>query len=162
MDDELTAMLRKKFGRDPSPADVAWAKLNAQLLNDARAGQMGDYTNTRLTMAQQLEKEHKPLDALYAYLDVIILGMNGASNAQMGSPRATPAQLGSAMFDPEFAELLPYMVGKIDRCVAASKIAEADLHTAFATAWQRLPGRAFFQTTEEEGWTQLRGAIKVG
>jgi hypothetical protein len=70
----------KRFGCEPLENDVKWALLNKQLTEYALKGDWGFYRNTKLQMAELLRKEKKLKSALYFYLDVFYLDLNGPNN----------------------------------------------------------------------------------
>lgn len=76
----------KRFGCAPSENDVKWALLNKELTSHALKGNWGHYRNAKLQMADILRKEKKQKSALYFYLDVFYLDLNGPNNMGGASP----------------------------------------------------------------------------
>jgi DNA-directed RNA polymerase subunit RPC12/RpoP len=75
-----------RFGCVPSDNDVKWGLLNKQLTEQALSGDWGFYRNTKFQMAEILRKEEKLKSALYFYLDVFYLDLNGPNNMGGASP----------------------------------------------------------------------------
>ena len=76
----------KRFGCEPLENDVKWALFNKQLTEYALKGDWGFYRNTKLQMADILRKEKRLKNALYFYLDVFYLDLNGPNNMGGTSP----------------------------------------------------------------------------
>lgn len=72
--------LREKFGNEPSGDDVRWRLLNEDCTRYASRGDWGLYRNSRLSMAQLLDKEGKRKQAIQFYLRVCYLDLNGPCN----------------------------------------------------------------------------------
>jgi hypothetical protein len=69
-----------KLGRQPSDNDVRWRRLNRELMSHAKRGDWGLYRNARFSMAEILLSEKRLEAALYTYLEVCYLDLNGPRN----------------------------------------------------------------------------------
>lgn len=86
--------MRKKFRREPAENDIKWGLLNKELIDHSKDGAWGRYRNTRLSMAQILEKEQRHLDAMDTYLEVCYLDLSN------------PDPMDEFQDDPEFMKLM--------------------------------------------------------
>jgi hypothetical protein len=78
--DNERALLRIKFGKEPSENDVKWALLNKSLIEHAQLRNWGLYRNTKFIMAEILRNEMKLEQAFHMYLEVCYLDLNGPNN----------------------------------------------------------------------------------
>jgi hypothetical protein len=79
-EDAERAILREKFGQEPSDGDVKWSILAKESLAHAKANNWGLYTNSEMYKADFLMKEGRLKDALEHYLWVCHLDLNEPNN----------------------------------------------------------------------------------
>ncbi len=157
--EDARAKLRAKFGREPSDSDVSWPIFNEDIVNEAKAGELGLYRNTKLSMAQMLQRENKTKQALQSFLEVAILDMNGATNIVSGLSEAEMHEFGVKPYDLQYADLLGYVIGEIEECATESRTSDAELEALFAAAWNRIPARSKLPLDQGAGWSKLRETL---
>ncbi len=74
------ASMAKKLGINPSYSDVKLSLYNKELLEHASLNEWGLYRNTKFNMAEILKWENNLSDALYLYLEICYLDINGPNN----------------------------------------------------------------------------------
>ena len=121
----------KRFGCAPSENDVKWALLNKQLTEYALKGDWGFYRNTKLQMADILRKEKKLKNALYFYLDVFYLDLNGPNNMGGTSPRLLkefpPFRPNEAMIAPGILKRILSIVKQLELDTKETEILFKDM-----------------------------------
>lgn len=110
--------LTKQWGKEPAVNDVLWSLANEHLLQHARNGDWGLYTNAKLDIARILENENKPERALQVYLEICYLDINGPSNTG-GVTDATllkkypPFDIKDGYFAPAIVESVKNLAGDL-------------------------------------------------
>lgn len=107
----MEAKLRKKWGNEPSVSDVRWALCNEHLVKHAKENNWGLYRNTKLEMAQILQKEKRERQALQTYLEVCYIDLNGPENR--GGLHDVRLLKEYPPFDPRQAFLAPGVTGEV-------------------------------------------------
>jgi DNA-directed RNA polymerase subunit RPC12/RpoP len=149
-----TLELTKKWGREPSEADVYWALYNKPLLEHAKKGDWGLYRNTRFNMAELLRHEKRNRPALETYLEVSYLDANGPRN--MGG-----------IFDPEVireyppfsrdkACQAPAIVHYIQKLSDALGMTKEDLKGIFVEVAEPTRKNLMLPVSPEQAWVDLR------
>lgn len=107
----MEAKFRKKWGKEPSVRDVRLALCNEHLIKHAKENNWGLYRNTKLEMAQILQKEKRGRDALQTYLEVCYIDLNGPENR--GGLHDARLLKEYPPFDPRQAFLAPGVTGEV-------------------------------------------------
>lgn len=119
----------KRFGCTPSENDVKWALLNRGLTEHALKGNWGHYRNTKLQMANILRKEKKLKKALYFYLDVFYLDINGANN--IGGITNPELLKKCPAFNTQYAMIIPGNIEQISRIAKQMNISKMEVESLF-------------------------------
>ena len=106
------ALLKKKFGRDPSENDVKWSLLNKELIDNASSGNWGLYRNSKFAMAEILKEESKAKQALSIFLEVTYLDVNGPCNTGGYSSKEFPP------FQKTHAMIAPGVINRASKIIA--------------------------------------------
>ena len=151
-------LLRKKFGgKEPSENDVRWGLLNEDLLENAKSEQWGLYRNVRFQMAEILNRENKPKDALRTYLEVCYLDLNGATNMptdENGHVIRDPEYF--KPFDPkELAFLAPGVIDLIKRIVLKLKLSKDEIKQIFVEHNSRSEKSLRLPVSAEQAWLSM-------
>jgi hypothetical protein len=109
-EDTERAILRERFGKEPSESDVKWSILVKQSLAHAKANKWGLYTNSEMDKADFLMKEGKLKDALEHYLWVCHLDLNEPNNYGKLDKELRKEY---PPFGPDLGILAPVITGKV-------------------------------------------------
>ena len=131
-----------EHGRQPSDDDVKWSRLNKELMLHAGKGDWGLYRNARFSMAEILRRDNRPEAALYTYLEVCYLDLNGPRNMGGVTDRSIIKEF--PPFDQSMAFLAGGVTGRISSIMKQLGITLPDVKPKFL-----------------EQNTQLRKALKL-
>lgn len=148
-------ILRKRFGgKEPSDNDVKWGLLNKQLIEHAKNGDWGLYTNSRFQMAEILRREMKLKNALQTYLEVCYLDLNGVRN--VGGINDPEILKEFPPFDPkELAFLAPGVIDLIKRIVLKLNLRKDEVKQIFVEHNSRSKKSLRLPLSTEEAWLSL-------
>lgn len=121
--------LKEELGREPSESEVKWRILDRDQQTHAQDGNWGLYRNTRLHMAQLLEKEGRLRQSLTAYLEVCYLDLNGPSNT--GGYRAAVPSARVLAWDPHSGHLAPGVLAAVVLLLRGSAATLAEARALF-------------------------------
>jgi hypothetical protein len=156
--ERLRPDLAKKFGKDPSDSDVAWAYLNQKTLEYMKDRKWGLYRNTRLSMGAVLENNGKLESALRHYLEVCYLDLNGPQNRGTiitnGESRVAPGR----DFSPNDAFLAPTVVSKIKEIIVRLQLSELQVKDDFMRFAER-EMRGLLPVTADQAWNKLSAIL---
>ena len=110
------SQLTKQFGKAPSENDIQWRLLGEEATKHALDGNWGLYRNVRFRMAELTRKEGKHKTALFYYLWVCYLDLNGPDNA--GGRQDYPDLLREfPPFNPKLAITAPGIIYYVSRII---------------------------------------------
>ncbi len=158
--------LAKRFGRDPSEGDLAWAFLNAETLRRAANREWGVYTSVRLSMAAMLEMEGKTSRALSFYFEHCYLCLNGPRNiGRIITNGRTSFARGEPMFRPSEGLIGPVVIQKVRELVERLGLDEEAERKIFMIEADRVYRGMKAPLSPEEAWemlaSQLSGAART-
>lgn len=155
---DKTALLRKRFGEEPSTGDVNWGIMNDNLSEHAINGNWGFYRNTRLEMAELLKKEQKLKHSLQAYLEVCYLDFNGPNNIG----RNNGLDIGIKSFEPKyFTSFAPGLIKIILKIISNIGISEAEIKKDFIEHNLKIQNALKLPISPEECWSRLQKEIII-
>jgi len=155
--------LRRKFGKEPSDNDVEWSLLNKDLINHAKRGDWGLYSNARFKMAEILYQEKRLKEALETYLEVCYLDLNGPSN--LGGMRDPQLLKESDLlneflpFDPESGFLAPGVIKRILRIINKLGLEKEELKSEFLKHNARIHKALKLPLSPEDSWLKIEDEI---
>jgi hypothetical protein len=158
--------LAKRFGRDPSEGDLAWAFLNAESMRCAANREWGVYASVRLSMAAALELEGKTSRALSFYFEHCYLCLNGPQNIMKIITNGRTSFLrGEPMFRPSDGFIGPTVVQKVRELVERLGLDEEAERKIFMTEADRVYRGMKAPLSPDEAWemfaSQVSGAAQT-
>jgi hypothetical protein len=158
--------LTKRFGRDPSEGDLAWAFLNAETVRRAANREWGVYTSVRLSMAAVLELEGKTSRALSFYFEHCYLCLNGPQNiGKLIKNGKTSFLRGEPMFRPSDGLIGSAVVHKVKELVERLGLDQEAERKIFMTEADRVYRGMEAPVSPEEAWqmlaSQMSGAAQT-
>jgi hypothetical protein len=163
-EDELEverAQLCVRFGREPTPFDVASSLITHRAFEHMRRLELGGYRDFSLARASLLDQQGRADDALAAYLGVCFLDLNGARNPpQQGLNGAHVRSADAANgFAPDQAFLAPQVVARCIQILAVLDRDEEALRAAFEAFVDRHYQTLRAPRRPYEVWPELSEAI---
>lgn len=148
----------KRFGCMPSDNDVKWALLNRQLTEHALNGNWGFYRNTKLQMAELLRKEKKLNSAVYFYLDVFYLDLNGPNNIGETSPELLKK---FPPFRPNEAMIAPGIIKRILSVIKQLGLDTEETENLFKEMVKKQYSFIELPISAEKAWKAIEAQIKA-
>ena len=152
--DEEKAAMDGKFGRNIPYGDVKLSIYNQELLEHASNNNWGLYRNTKLQMAEVLELEDSPRDALRLYLEICYLDINGPTN--IGSAIKHPELLKEyPPFDPKRGLFAPGILKRISRIKKELGLDSAEIKKLFYDTAEEQQDALKLSRSIEDAWVML-------
>ena len=159
--DEELASLRIRFGREPSPFDVAASLISHRAFEHLRRLELASFRDFALARAALLDQQGRFEEALAAYLGVCFLDLNGARNPPQQGQAGAPVRSADAAngFAPDHAALAPPVIARCIQIIAMLDQDEDAVRASFTAFCERqyqtlrAPQRPF------ETWARLGEAI---
>lgn len=146
--------LRRKFGSDPSEADVRWRVFNKKSIELANNRDWGLYTSVRQTMAEHLVAEGKESAALDMFLEACYLDLNGPTNR--GDPIPDPdLERMFPLWDPERAFEPTYSASAAATLAERLSLDAEMVSERFRERATRLQEAMKIPVSPERAWSQL-------
>lgn len=149
------AILRDRFGQDPSDNDIRWSLLNKKMFEHARLGNWGLFRNAKFDMAEILRKECKLKDALGMYLEVCYLDLNGPRN--MGGITDSVLLKEFPPWDPKdpTAELAPGIIKRISRMIQKTNIDREVVESMHMQKAKLLKNTLCLSLSPSDAWREI-------
>lgn len=141
-EDELEAeraSLSIRFGREPSPFDIASSLITHRAFEHLRRLELGSFRDFGLARASLFDQQGRLEDALAGYLGVCFLDLNGARNPPQYGPDGAPVRSAEAAngFAPDQAFLAPTVVARCVQIIATLDRDEEAVRAAFTAFCER-------------------------
>lgn len=156
--------LNNELGRDPTLTELKLRVTNKQMIEFSAKRQWGLYRNSKLDIAQTLEKEGNLKGALSATFEVCYLDINGANNVMTIDGNAMPytesEKLGIKDFDRRTAFFAPALITWIKKWMASLNLSESDAKTLFIETNERNKPFDKMPINPKDAWEQLKKKIE--
>jgi hypothetical protein len=151
--------LTKSFDEEPSLRDIKWGLYNYRL-NEYKFNRLwGLYRNTLYEMALLLETENELHNALYYFLELAYIDINGPQNIAQGLDDNDFKLLKEEDFipnkdeDPCFSKAITVSINNI---VEKLNISEAELKEMFLSIGERATPSENMPIFKKEAWKKLK------
>lgn len=148
--------LRKKFGAEPSEADVRWGAFNQALVTLSSQRQWEQYKDIRSSMALHLFAQEDFRGSLLTLLEVCYLDINGASDFHdYGEPGIDPIR----DFDPKYGGVASDKAERVRQLQERLELSTTELEDEFVSHNERLSESMRLPVSPAKAWPKLKRAL---
>ncbi|WHY64699.1 hypothetical protein [Neobacillus sp. SuZ13] len=149
---------RKSSSGSSNPYDIAWGMLNGIASEKAVEMQWGLFRNVRISMGDLLKQEGKLEKALFFYLEVCYLDINGATNTT-NRPKLLEEY---PPFRPQDGQLFPGIVHYVEEISHELNLSIKDIKVKFIEHNNRLyKGNSLVPLSADKAWVSLEKELLV-
>lgn len=127
-------------------SDNKWTEFNKQLIKHAQEGDWGLYRNTRLDMAEFLNKELRSKESLITYLELCFLDSNGPTNGGKHFPG----------FKLDEAFLAPVIIERTNKLIKELNLAKDEVKTLFLQHNKKVENSIKLPLSVEKVWEKIK------
>ena len=148
------ALVTRKLGINPSYSDVKLSLYNKELLEHANLNEWGLYRNTKFNMAEILKYENNLSDALYLYLEICYLDINGPNNITSGISNSELLKR-YPHFNPKQGLIAPGIVKIVKNITKELDLEPSEINGMFFDAAKKQQKALKLPIPAEEAWLML-------
>jgi len=142
------ALKDKLGGKEPKYKDVMWGVFSEKLFECIKKNDLGGCRVIKYDMAEQVMREGKLKHALSFYFNVIFLDINGVQYTD-GDPEMLKI---IPLFDPEFGELQPHIIEKINKIISLKKYSQEEVRDIYFHIISRVAKSLKTPISAEKAW----------